>query len=412
MPEPDFPTTDLTVAVVFQHIGPYHHARLNAAARYLRIVGVEWSAQDSFGWGRAEDASAYRKVSLFERSQRGSHANAVLALRMAAALAEIRPHAAAVNGWGDFGSVLTLRCCLRQQLPIVLMSESSAGDERRTWIKESIKRRILRLCGSALVGGQSHAEYLAALGLSPERISTGYDVVDNLHFARGADAARANPEPHRRRLGVTRNYFLASNRFIPKKNLLFLIRAFARYRASYRPTAAGDEAWNLVLLGDGPLRPEIERLVCELKVAEAVIRPGFRTYEELPAFYGLAGAFVHASTAEQWGLVVNEAMACGLPVIVSNRCGCARDLVQHSENGFQFDPQDEAGLANFMTQITGNPARLAAMGQRSRELIENWAPDRFGLGLRAAAECALRTVPRPRPWLAGSMLSLLARNFA
>lgn len=412
MPDPDFPTTGPTVAVVFQHIGPYHHARLSAAARFLHIVGAEWSAEDSFGWGQAGEPSAYRKVSLFDSSQRGSHANSVLASRMGKALQEIRPDVVAVNGWGDFGSAITLQCCLRHDIPIVLMSESSAGDERRTWIKESIKTRILQLCSAALAGGQSHVEYLVALGLSPQRISTGYDVVDNAHFARGADESRASPEPHRRCLGLPRNYFLASSRFIPKKNLLFLIRAYARYRALHGGAVAGDEAWNLVLLGDGPLRPEIEDLARDLNVADAVVMPGFKQYADLPAYYGLAKAFVHASLTEQWGLVVNEAMASGLPVIVSKQCGCSRDLVRHGENGFQFDPRDEAGLAGYMTQITREPARLAAMGQRSREVIGDWGPDRFALGLRVAAECALRRGVPPRPWFARAVLSLLAWHFA
>jgi len=236
--------------------------------------------------------------------------------------------------------------------------------------------------------------------------------VDNAHFARGADEARANPGPHRQRMGLSQNYFLASSRFIPKKNLFFLIRAFANYHASHRPAALGDQPWNLVLLGDGPLQPEIQRLVRALHLADAVILPGFKSYDELPHYYGLANAFVHAATTEQWGLVVNEAMASGLPVLVSNRCGCTRDLVRHGENGFQFDPRDEAGLAGYMRQVVRDPARLAAMGLRSRELIRDWGPDRFGLGLRDAAACALQTAAPSRPWLADPMLSILARSFA
>ena len=237
---PALPTTGPTVAVVFQHIGPYHHARLNAAARFLRIVGVEWSAYDTFGWGRAAEPAAYRKVSLLENSHRGTHANSVLASRMTAALEEIRPDAVAVNGWGDFGSAITLDGCRRQRIPIVLMSESSAHDERRTWIKESIKTRILRLCPAALVGGQSHVAYLAALGLSPERISTGYDVVDNAYFARGADAARANPGPHRQRLGLPQNYFLASTDSFPRRTSC---SSFAPMRGIVPCTARRPAPW-------------------------------------------------------------------------------------------------------------------------------------------------------------------------
>ena len=132
----------------------------------------------------------------------------------------------------------------------------------------------------------------------------------------------------RQRLGLPERYFLASARFIEKKNLSGLLHAYAAYRR-----ATPDDPWSLVVLGDGELRPELERLRGELGLDDVVSFPGYRSYQELPAYYGLASCFVHASTTEQWGLVVNEAMAAGLPVLVSNRCGCAANLVQ--EDGVQ-----------------------------------------------------------------------------
>ena len=81
--------------------------------------------------------------------------------------------------------------------------------------------------------------------------------------------------------------------------------------------------------------------------------PGFKQYHDLPAYYGLAGAFVHTSTVEQWGLVVNEAMAAGLPVLVSRNCGCAADLVQDGVNGFAFDPLDGDRMAALLTKVAG-----------------------------------------------------------
>ena len=101
-----------------------------------------------------------------------------------------------------------------------------------------------------------------------ERIFSGYDVVDNAHFRRGADAARQDADGTRARLKLPEHYFLASNRFIEKKNLVRLVRAFAAYRRS-----AGPKAWDLVLLGDGPLRDSLERLVRELDIHERVLMP-------------------------------------------------------------------------------------------------------------------------------------------
>ena len=111
---------------------------------------------------------------------------------------------------------------------------------------------------------------------------------------------------------------------------------------------------------------------------------GAIAYADLPAYYGLAGAFIHASKVEQWGLVVNEAMASRLPVLVSNRCGCVADLVSHGENGLLFNPFDRAGLSRCMLEIAGNDGRRTAMGRSSRRRIRGWGPERFATGLHAA----------------------------
>jgi glycosyltransferase involved in cell wall biosynthesis len=110
----------------------------------------------------------------------------------------------------------------------------------------------------------------------------------------------------------------------------------------------------------------------------------------------LAGAFVHASTTEQWGLVVNEAMASGLPVLVSNRCGCAPDLVEEGRNGFLFDPYDVSGLADAMYSMAAERTDRVEMGLASQEIIAQWSPQNFAENLARAAERALH-VARPRP---------------
>jgi glycosyltransferase involved in cell wall biosynthesis len=278
------------------------------------------------------------------------------------------------------------------------MSESTAWDERRRWWKERVKQRLVGLCSAALVGGRPHADYLASLGMPRERIFPGYDAVDNGHFTTGADAARHEAAAVRRRLGLPTHYFLASARFIPKKNLVRLVQGYARYRR-----AAGAEPWDLVLLGDGQLRPELEKLRADLGLEDHAFLPGFKQYGELPAYYGLAGAFVHASTTEQWGLVVNEAMAGGLPVLVSRRCGCAPDLVREGENGFTFNPHDIEAIAQLLGRVGGGGCDREAMGRASRRIIARWDPQTFGSNLAKAVE-ASRGARRPRLRLADGVL--------
>src|SRR5690606_39375525 len=113
-------------------------------------------------------------------------------------------------------------------------------------------------------------------------------------------------------------------------------------------------------------------------------------------FYGLAGAFVHASTTEQWGLVVNEAMAAGLPVLVSERCGCVPDLVRDGENGFTFDPFDVEELAGLMQRIAAmTDGQRRALGEAGRRIIAAWEPERFADELMRAVEVARARPPRP-----------------
>jgi glycosyltransferase involved in cell wall biosynthesis len=293
------------------------------------------------------------------------------------------------------------------------MSESTVLDKPRVRWRESIKRRIVDLYSTALVGGQRHIDYLVQLGMPRERIFTGYDVVDNDYFARSATEIRKSKVEIRKQYRLPENYFLASARFIPKKNLATLLRAYAGYRQKMQTVVAGvppanikemqptprlagplqdSSPWNLVLLGDGPLKSDLSHLISDLRLNDCVLLPGFKQYDELPVYYGLAKAFVHASTTEQWGLVVNEAIASGLPVIVSNRCGCVPELVQ--DNGFTFDPSNEDELASRLFEIASlSDEDRHRFIDASRRIAAIFEPERFGEGLKRAAELA-RTRPR------------------
>ncbi|HYF37917.1 MAG TPA: glycosyltransferase [Prosthecobacter sp.] len=281
-------------------------------------------------------------------------------------------------------------------MPAVVMSESTAHDEKRQPWKEIPKRRIVSLFSAGLAGGRAHADYLFQLGMCRTRIFLGYDAVDNAHFAR----------PQRLSEPVGEG-FLASARFVEKKNLPNLLRAYAIYVKS----CAADEAWPLTLLGDGDLRPRLEAMVSELGLQDLVTMPGFKQYQELPGYYRAARVFIHASTTEQWGLVVNEAMAAGLPVIVSNRCGCAPDLVRGGVNGYAFNPFDVEEMARAMMKMTKLPEdRLVTMGQESARIIAEWGPERFARGLSDATVCAREQEPLKASMLDSLLLKVLTRR--
>jgi len=398
------------VAVVFHHVGPYHHARLNAAADRLSVTGIEWLAKAHDAWGAADVPARYQKSSLFPDATDHYLGSSQLRRAFWSALEQANPDVVAVNGWNDFGSLAAANCCVRRGIPMVVMSESARQDEPRTWWKEMIKRRVVGLYSAALVGGQRHVEYLVELGMLRDRIFTGYDVVDNAYFARRAVEIRNSRFEIRRKYGLPENYFVASARFIEKKNLPRLIRAYEEYRqrsevGRQRSEVGGERApWDLVILGDGPLKADLCRLISDLRLHAHVHLPGFKQYDELPVYYALAKAFVHASTTEQWGLVVNEAVASGLPVIVSERCGCVPELVRG--NGFTFDPTDERELPSRLLQIASlSDDERRSLGDASYRIAENFAPDHFGEGLEQAAKLALNQ-PRKASLLGRALIKL------
>lgn len=373
------------VLVAWERFGPYHHARLQAAASTLPLLGLEITTRDrTYAWASIDRSAAFEHRVLLPDQDAGAPAHAYRQA-LERTLGEERFAAVAVPGWSDRAALALLVWARRRGVPAILMADSTAADAPRTFLKERVKRSLLRHYATALVAGAPHAAYLEDLGFPRERIFQGYDVVDNAHFASWRWQPQAAQEEDRRRLGLPARYFLASSRFVSKKNLPRLIEAYAAYRR-----LAGEAAWSLVLLGDGELRPQLEADRRRLGLEAHLLLPGFKQYDELPAHYGLASALVHAATSEQWGLVVNEAMAAGLPVLVSRACGCVPDLVRDGENGFAFAPEDTEGLARCLHELAHGTLDLAAMGRASRRIIAAWDLERFVSSLAAAVDAARR----------------------
>ena len=370
----------MRLAVLFHRFGPYHVARLRAAAACGRaeIVAVELSGSGGlYEWSPVASDDVER-VTVCPEGDLNSLPRSELRHRVCSTLDASRPDVLAVAGWGEPGMREAARWGRRRGVPMVLMSDSQHHDERRVWWKELWKRQYVAKFGAGFVAGSPHADYLVRLGMPRDRILDGFDVVDNDHFARGSDAARDDARRLRAELGLPDRYFLSCARFVPKKNLATLLDAYQIYRE-----IAGSGAWDLVLLGDGPLRSQLEFQIERLKLVSHIYLPGFQQYDALPTYYGLASAFVLPSVQEQWGLVVNEALAAGLPVLVSRICGCVPDLLNGTPSAV-FDPSDPVGMANQMAAVASAPANENA----SRARAAPWGLGRFAAGLCEAASRA------------------------
>ncbi len=379
----------MRVVLLFLRFGPYHLARLEAAGKQFaanggELVGIEIARRShAYAWRPVGEGRDFRKITLFDGHAHEEIGKGAVRRAVNDILTETDPDVVALPGWSVRESLTAQRWCLARRVPTVMMSESARGDFARRWWSERVKQGVVRCCSAGLVGGQRHAEYMVELGMDRARVFLGYDVIDNDYFRSRADAARQQDALLRERHKLPRRYFLASSRFVPKKNLGRLLAAYARYRRQ-----AGARAWDLVLCGDGPLRGELEALTDRMGLCASVHFPGFVQYDELPVYYGLASAFVHVSTVEQWGLVVNEAAAVGLPLLVSERCGCVPELVIEGRNGRVLDPFDEAGMAGAMLNLSGDPDGAVRMGLESQSIIKEFSPRRFADGLVSAAACA------------------------
>jgi len=257
----------------------------------------------------------------------------------------------------------------------------------RSWLVNAVKRRVYRNVDAVLVPAPSHDDSYAFWGVPRCRIFHGLNAIDNDWFGRRVDAIRATSKPVEGPNPSTARFFLGVGRQNPNKNWMCVLRAYALYR-SRTPSPL-----ELVLVGDGPSRHDLQDYASRA-VGKDVRFVGFVGQEELCTYYACAAALLLASYKETWSQVVNEAMASGLPVLLTRNAGSATTLLHEGENGWTFDPNDPEELARHMLALTQlSEERRRQMGQRSREIISHWGLDRFVQGALAAID-AVKDVRR------------------
>jgi glycosyltransferase involved in cell wall biosynthesis len=163
------------------------------------------------------------------------------------------------------------------------------------------------------------------------------------------------------------------------KGVFDLLEAYAHLDGEMRASVG------LVFVGDGADRAELIERASRITLG-TVQFPGFIQREGLPEFYALADALIFPTHSDTWGLVVNEAMSCSLPVIATGIAGCVADLLQDGWNGFVVPPQDPSHLAAAMARLAGDSALRIEMGSRGRERVKAYSPAAWAAGLVKAME--------------------------
>lgn len=389
-----------TVVMLFPTWGPYHVARLRSCvvqSDMWNCVGLEvFGGSDGVfpkGWRSAGSEASFPIYTVFPGEEPRQVNGRKLSKGIFDALDSLKPAIVAIPAWSELWTLAALDWCSRNRIPAITLSVSTRWDKRRYWWKEAVKRRIVKGFQAALVGGAPQKEYLVSLGMESDSVVTGYNVVDNNHFRDGAKLARER-QTQRADFGLPENYFLTVCRFTLEKNLLRLLVSYRLYLDCEPATT-----WDLVLVGEGPLRQKLINKVQRLGLGARVHVRSFASYDALPVYYGLARGFILPSVYEPWGLVVNEALISGLPVIVSERCGCARDLVQDKDTGLLINPWDTSEIAAAMAALSCDPKRAEKMRNRGPEVIEAWSPQAFGKSFWRAVDYAMNSRRTPPPSL-------------
>jgi glycosyltransferase involved in cell wall biosynthesis len=272
-------------------------------------------------------------------------------------------------GWGSVSSWITFAAARTAGIPIMLYGDSSFPEEPRGLmggIRKTFLEELFLRTGAFLVSGKLNAEYYRFYGADPSRFFQVPWAVDNDRFTRGSDLSVEKRNELRERLGIGEGQvvILFSGKLVDRKDPLTLLRAFEQLNAPSRAS--------VVFMGEGVLKSVLEKYARDQGI-EQVVFSGFVNQQEIPSMYGLADIFVLPSTYEPRGAVINEAMASGLPVVVSNRVGSIGDIVRPEDNALVFKAGDAAGLSSALDRLIADSALRDGMSRRSREIISSWS---------------------------------------
>jgi glycosyltransferase involved in cell wall biosynthesis len=252
---------------------------------------------------------------------------------------------------------------------IILWSSSNKDDYKRVFYKEFVKRFFVKRCNAYNVYGTRSKEYLLKLGAEKDKVFIVGNNTDNDFFFNETMKLKGEKVVLCQQMGIPLHNFLYVGRFSAEKNILHLLDTYKRL------VDKNITDWGLILVGNGPQKEECESYIKKYALKN-VLMPDFKQKEELPLYLALSDVFILPSISETWGLVVNEVMAAGLPVLVSRKCGCYPDLVKEEINGFSFDPYDEFALTDLMHKIIQGRVDLEYLGKNSLEIIKEFTPER------------------------------------
>jgi glycosyltransferase involved in cell wall biosynthesis len=304
-------------------------------------------------------------------------------------LTHLKKHAIQVLWIHGYNTPIALQAILTAKalnLPVLLRAESWLNDRPRSPLKLLAKRLFFQalkplIAGVLPIGTLNRAYWRHYLGEDIPMWLVPYAVDNDLfeHRTREASARRAELQAELN-LAPTRPVLLFASKLQPRKRVLDLLDAYFALTPNHEPHPY------LLIVGDGEDRPTLEARIAQAasKGVHSIRLCGFRNQSELPRFFDLATVFVLPSRHEPWGLVVNEAMASGTPVILSNEVGCHPDLLTDGIEGYLLPAGNLPALTEALHKILEDSERAARMGQNALARIRPWSIEADIRSLRQA----------------------------
>jgi glycosyltransferase involved in cell wall biosynthesis len=300
------------------------------------------------------------------------------------ALITARPDVVVVSGWSTFAAQGAVLWCRAKRVPYVILVESNDRDPRPSWrrtLKRLVATPVVRRADRVLAIGTLARESVLARGADPARVGWFANTVDVPAFFERADRLAGQRAELRAGLGASDSdvVVLSVARLAPEKGIDTLVRATA---------ATAERRLLVVVAGEGPARGELEELARALGVRLSLLgdlQPWDRVFD----CYAAADVFALLSRHEPWGVVVNEAAAFGLPLVLSDRVGAAFDLLDGHDNGVLVPVDDVTATADALRRLADDPSLRRTAGARSRELMRAWgyepSIENFVMAVLAAA---------------------------
>jgi glycosyltransferase involved in cell wall biosynthesis len=281
-------------------------------------------------------------------------------------LTKYSPRILIIGGYHHPSCLLAILYAKIFRKKVILWCESTKYEQRFNHaLKIIYKKWFINNCDGYIVPGRASWEYLVSLGARKENISVAPNAVDNDFFTGACEKYKTNREVFKASKGYPEKLVIYVGRLIDSKGIPDLLNAFKML--SHKQSDIG-----LLIVGSGKQQERYKHF-CKINNLNNVFFEGFVHQEDIPAYYTVSDCLVLPTHSDPWGLVLNEAMACSLPVISSDVAGAVRDLIINGENGYIFKKGNIQELTDYLDDILSDEQKRIRMGERSRDIIKGYS---------------------------------------